>query len=248
MSASSHDALQRILCLIPVRGGSKGIPRKNLAELTDGVSLLEWTIRQALETYPRRDIFVSSDDVEMLAIASAASVNAVSRPPELAGDSSTTASVVDHLLHSVDRTGDEFDAIAILQVTSPLRTTGDIRRSMDMIASGRYDSVVGAFEERDCHPAKMYYVESGSAVPVAPVHESRRRQDLPKVFRRNGAIFVVTMDYYRRTGKLWGGRTGLVEMPRERSVDVDAPADLEAARRYLSAGRGDGSNPGAEFK
>lgn len=225
----------RCACLIPVRGGSKGIPRKNLAEIKPGVSLLEWTIQQALSVLPASDIFVSSDDEEMLSVAAAAGVIGVRRPTDLARDESTTASVMDHLLMNMDES--RFDALAVLQVTSPLRTPDDIRSGLQMIGTGSYESVVSVFEETRCHPAKMYLLESGSAIPVLPDHESSRRQDLPRAFRRNGAVFIVTRSYFRQTGRLWGGRTGLVEMPAERSIDIDAPADLEAARIALAAGK-----------
>lgn len=225
----------RTLCVVPVRGGSKGIPRKNLAEVVDGVSLLEWTLRQARESYPLEDIFVSTDDAEMAQVAEACGVQVVIRPAELAQDSSTTASVVEHLLQTVDPSGQAFDAIAILQVTSPLRTVEDILGAQELMGSRRYDSVVSGYEEKSTHPAKMYFIESGFAVSVAPDHEFSRRQDLPQVFRRNGAIFLVTRERFRRTGRLWGGKTGLVRMPRERSVDIDSPEDLEAARRYLAS-------------
>lgn len=225
----------KTVCIIPVRGGSKGIPRKNLAELVDGVSLLEWTLRQATQAYGAEDVFVSTEDLEMSRIASARHVPVVARPPELAQDDTTTASVVEHLLQQIDPAQQTYSAIAILQVTSPLRTVEDILASREMIASGRYDSVVSAYEETGSHPAKMYFWESDTAVPVAPAYECSRRQDLPKVFRRNGAIFVVTRQHFIATGRLWGGRTGIVQMPKERSVDIDAPADLEAARRFLAA-------------
>ena len=100
--------------------------------------------------------------------------------------------------------------------------------------SGDYDSVVSAYEVKDTHPAKMYLLnKGGEAVCVAPDFEFSRRQDLPQAFRRNGAIFLVTRSYFEKTGALWGGRTGLVAMPQSRSVDIDAPSDLELARNYV---------------
>lgn len=223
----------KTLCVIPVRGGSKGIPRKNLSPIVSGVSLLEWTVRQALTAYSRDEVFVSTEDEEMATIAVRSGARVVPRPLQFAQDASPTVEVVNHLLTDVGRDAG-FEAIAILQVTSPLRTVEDIARSRELIATGRFDSVVSAYEETACHPAKMYFVEGEYAVPVSPRYESSRRQDLPSVFRRNGAIFVVTMGYYERSHRLWGGRTGLVQMPRERSIDIDTLADLEAARAFLS--------------
>lgn len=228
----------RILCVIPVRGGSKGLPRKNLAEIVEGVPLLEWTVRQALASYPVNDIVVSTEDGELAEIAKACGVPTVPRPAELAQDDTTTAAVVDHLLEWLDPDATRFDAVGILQVTSPLREIGDIRRSIEMINSGAYDSVVSAYEAMTCHPAKLYFLEDTAgtplARPVAPEHEFARRQNLPQAYRRNGAIFLVTRDHYLRTGRLWGGRTGLVVMPESRSVDIDNAADLDRARRMLT--------------
>lgn len=231
----------RILCVIPVRGGSKGLPRKNAAHIVDGVTLLEWTARQALDCYLAEDIVVSTEDDELSRIAKVCGLPVVERPTKLAQNDTTTAAVVDHLLDLLDPKATRFDAVAILQVTSPLREADDIRRSIEMINSGAYDSVVSAFETKTCHPAKLYFLdetgENPVARPVSTEHEFSRRQDLPQAFRRNGAIFLVTRDHYARTGRLWGGRTGLVIMPESRSVDIDRAADLETARLILTQSR-----------
>lgn len=228
----------RILCVIPVRGGSKGLPRKNALEIVAGVSLLEWTIRQATTAYPVRDIVVSTEDAELSGIAKACGIAVCPRPAELAQDETTTAAVVDHLLAELDPNAELFEAVAILQVTSPLRQVSDVQRSIEMISSGNFDSVVSAYETMACHPAKLYFLDETQAMPVAtpvaPELQRLRRQDLPKAFRRNGAIFIVTREYHGKTGQLWGGRTGIVIMPEDRSVDIDASADLDNARQRLA--------------
>lgn len=227
----------RILCIIPVRGGSKGLPRKNAKEIREGISLLEWTIRQAHAVYPKDDVIVSTEDPELAGIAKVAGARVLDRPAELASDETTTAAVVDDILQRLDPEAVHFDAIAILQVTSPLRDTGDISRSIEMMRSGAYDSVVSAYETMKCHPAKLYFLDQTGAapvaIPVAPELQHARRQDLPAAFRRNGAIFITTRRRYAQTGQLWGGRTGLVIMPQKRSIDIDAASDLEQARQLL---------------
>lgn len=223
----------RTLCVIPVRGGSKGIPRKNVAVLFDEVTLLEWTILQAQAVYGADEVIVSTEDKQMMDIASQMGANVHQRSADLAKDSTSTASVVHQLTAETDQAGQCFDVIAILQVTSPLREADDLRSANTMMKSGLYDSVVSAYSEELTHPAKMYFKEGDIARPVLPEMEGHRRQDLPPVFRRNGAIFMATKQYFDRTGQLWGGRTGLVEMPRERSIDVDGPEDLAAARQYF---------------
>ena len=223
-----------VACIIPVRGGSKGIQRKNLALLRGSVTLLDWTIDQALRCFSREQVIVSTEDVEMAERAQMRGARIVSRPPALADDYSTTASVVTDLLARTDRNATLFSQILILQVTSPLREDSDIRKARQLIDSGKFDSVVSGFELAEHHPAKMYYIDGDQARPVSPEFESVRRQDLPPVFRRNGAIFWTTRNWFEKTGRLWGGRTGLVVMEAERSIDIDRPADLVAVRRLLS--------------
>lgn len=224
----------RTLCVIPVRGGSKGIPRKNLATLFDDMTLLEWTIRQAHAVYDTDEVIVSTEDRAMSDLASACNSQVHHRPSELAQDSSSTASVVEHLVQEQKKSGRRYDVIAILQVTSPLRDAADIRSAREIMLTGNYDSVVSAYREDLTHPAKMYFWEGAMARPVLPEMEGLRRQDLPQVFRRNGAIFMATMEHFERTGALWGGRTGLVQMPKSRSVDVDSEHDLAAAREFFA--------------
>ncbi len=221
-------------CIIPVRGGSKGIPRKNLAEF-NGMSLLEWTIEQAKEVYKNEQILVSTEDAEMAMVAKATGVTLIDRPIELAQDETTTNAVVDHLLAEIDEDGSKFNHFTILQVTSPLRNAEDIQKAENLMQTAEYESLVSAYLETESHPAKMYQMQNGKAVSVAPKMEYMRRQDLPKVYRRNGAIFSCTRSFYDRTGKLWGGGMGIVEMPKTRSVDVDTPEDLARANQFFSA-------------
>jgi CMP-N,N'-diacetyllegionaminic acid synthase len=220
----------RTLCVIPVRGGSKGLPRKNLLELAPGLTLIDHAIGQAQAVYATDEVIVSTDDGEMAEVARRRETRVVMRPDELARDDSTTASVVDHLLETLGPDGMHYDTIVILQVTSPLREVEDIARGKEMMATGGFDSVVSAYADDGPHPAKTYLVEDGLARSVLPRFETARRQDLPPVFRRNGALFMVTRDHYAETGKLWGGRIGLVEMSRERSIDIDRSQDFELAR------------------
>ncbi|WP_416898628.1 MAG: cytidylyltransferase domain-containing protein [Minwuia sp.] len=223
------------LCVIPVRGGSKGLPRKNAAELVDGMSLLEWTVRQAQASCLADTTVVSTEDDVLMQIASACGARVVPRPAHLASDESTTGSVVEDLLDRIDALSKYYTAITILQVTSPLRCVEDINGAVELFETGSYDSVVSACEYAGVHPAKLYFLTEEGAQSAAPDYEARRRQELPPVYRRNGAIFMVTRRYFEDTGRLWGGRTGLLQMPASRSLDIDTMEDLEAARRHLRA-------------
>lgn len=229
--------MKRPVCIIPVRGGSKGIPRKNLQEIVPGRSLLDWTLAQALEVFPAQDVVVSTEDDELAAIVAASDARLSRRPPHLALDESTTAEVVAHLLQQIDPDHAAYDAIMILQVTSPLRQVHDIHRALELGQTTSVVSVVSAYETMDSHPAKLYFLREGFAEPVKPELQYKRRQDLPPVYRRNGAIFLVRRDHFEETGFLWGGRTAIVDMPRARSIDIDSLADLAAARAILREAR-----------
>lgn len=210
------------------------MPRKNALEIVKGVSLLEWTIRQAHSVYPVQDVIVSTEDHELAHIAKSAGAHVLCRPVELARDDTSTSAVVDDIVQRLDPGAVLYGAVSILQVTSPLRLPEDISESVRMIGSRDFDSVISGFLTTSCHPAKLYYInesESGSvALSAAPSIQHARRQDLPKVYRRNGAIFTVTREHFDKTGQLWGGRMGLVIMPQSRSLDIDTPTHLARAR------------------
>lgn len=223
----------RSFCIIPVRGGSKGVPRKNMADF-GGLSLLAHTLKQAQQCFPAEAIFVSTEDAEMTQEAQRYGAQLIKRPAELAQDTSTTNSVVEHLLAEVDPQGKVYHHFTLLQVTSPLRLPEDIRRAEAMMQRENYDSVLSVCEHTDSFPGKMYRLAGDYAEPVAPELEYGRRQDFPKIYRRNGAIFSCSRAFFDRTGRLWGGRRGLVEMPVARSLDIDTPEDLQRAREYIA--------------
>jgi len=225
-----------VACIIPVRGGSKGIPRKNLAWIHGQTTLLEWTVDQALRCFDVSEVLVSTEDAEMTNVAVERGAQVVHRPADLAEDHTTTAHVVKDLLHRLDPAAERFSQIVILQATSPLREDADIQKARSLINSGGFDSVISGFEYTEHHPAKMYFLDGNTAHPVSPEYETVRRQDLPKVYRRNGAIFWTTRKWFDSKGELWGGRTGLVLMPKHRSIDIDSPRDLDAARWALDSG------------
>lgn len=226
----------RFLCIIPVRGGSKGLKRKNALEIKTGISLLEWTVHQAHSAYPKEDVVISTEDFELSKIAKDAGARVFERPMNLAQDSSTTSDVVYNVLDQLSDPS-AYEAIAILQVTSALRTREDILKSIEMMQSKIYDSVISAYESLSSHPAKQYFINEIEGNKIAssfvPLLQHANRQERPKVFQRNGAIFTVTKDFFLKTSHLWGGRIGIVDMPFERSIDIDTADDLKKARLLL---------------
>ena len=187
--------------------------------------------------YPIKDIVVSTEDLELTSIAQSCGVSVITRPEYLAQDETPTAAVVENLLERMGSDAEIYEAVSILQVTSPLRQPSDIRRSLEMINSGAYDSIISVYQLKAYHPSKMYFIDDSQddskAIPVSPHLQHARRQDLPNVFHRNGAIFIVKLDFFVKSGQLWGGRTGLVVMPEIRSIDIDSFSDLQRACIYL---------------
>ena len=224
--------MKNSFCIIPVRGGSKGLPRKNLLKIHENISLLEWTISQAKKVYECERIIVSTEDSELKNIAAASKIRVVDRPAILAEDNSTTLSVIDHLFEIFECEKINVDSFTILQVTSPLRDYKNIKKSLDLINSNKYDSVLSVYKE-DLHPSKNYFYIDGFLEPIMPNYEFLPRQLLPVVYRRNGAIFSVKSDYYKKTKKLWGGKIGYVLMDKERSIDIDYYEDFFKAKEFI---------------
>jgi CMP-N,N'-diacetyllegionaminic acid synthase len=225
-----------------VRGGSKGLPRKNALEIKDGVSLLEWTISQANEVFQNDDVIVSTEDLELCSIAKNVGARVLDRPIELAQDKTTTATVVKHVLQQLDPEEKIYDAICILQVTSALRRKEDILKSIKMISSEKYDSIISGFELINNHPAKQYTINEIQGLLIAesilseshPLQQQHaNRHQRAKIYQRNGAIFLVTRKHFIKTEHLWGGCIGIVQMPFERSIDIDTEDELKQARFFL---------------
>ena len=224
--------MKNSFCIIPVRGGSKGLPRKNLLKIYKNISLLEWTINQAKKVYECEKIIVSTEDFELKSIAKELNVRVVNRPADLAKDKSSTLSVIDHLFEIFESEEMILDSFTILQVTSPLRDSKHIKNSLELINSNKYDSVLSVYID-DKHPAKNYFYNNGFLEPVIPNYEFLPRQLLPVVYRRNGAIFSVTRNFYKKNKKLWGGKIGYVLMDKERSIDIDYYEDFIKAKEFI---------------
>lgn len=219
----------RVLGLIPARRGSKGIPGKNLVDL-GGRSLLSWTASVALASNLTRTI-VSTDDEEIAQEALRCGVEVpFMRPAALATDSALSIDVVLHALESLD---EGYDAVMLLQPTSPLREVGDVNGALDRLRNTQADSVISVVEVGDAHPARMKLIEDGVLIdpPFAEDYEGQPRQQLPTLYLRNGAIYLTRVQALR--SRSFKGRWSLPwVMPEMRSVNIDSPFDLAVAR-YL---------------
>jgi len=221
----------RVLGLIPARGGSKSISRKNLVDL-GGVPLIQWTIQAALGSNLER-VVVSTDDDEIAEISQSLGAEVpFKRPAELSSDQTLSIDVV---LHALDVLEEDFDAVMMLQPTSPFRTSIDIESAIKIIEDA--SSVISVVPVEGTHPARMKFVEDGVLIdpPFAETIENMPRQELRPMYIRNGAIYLTRIsDLRHRTFK--GALSRALIMPKERSINIDTGFDLALARVALSNG------------
>lgn len=221
---------QRVLAVIPARGGSRGIRRKNLADLA-GMPLIQWTINAAIQSAIIDSILVSTDDPDVAALAVEQGIAVLDRPQALAGDRATAAEVIAHAISSTGHDG----ILVYLQPTSPFRASVDIDRSLELLTSGDAEGVVSVTEVAE-NPEWMYRLSATDSVlePVIANHSAFRRQDLPRTVRLNGAVYCAAAASLLPDGNFFRLRLAGYEMPASRSIDIDEPEDLELARRHVA--------------
>jgi CMP-N,N'-diacetyllegionaminic acid synthase len=217
------------LGVIPARGGSKGIPRKNV-RLLGGRPLIAWTIEAALQSGVLDAVVVSTEDAEIAEVARSegASVPFL-RPARLAVDETPG---IDPVLHALDQLPGH-DTVVLLQPTSPLRTAADIRDCVGLAADRSATSVVSVSPAVD-HPFWTYRVDvAGRLAPFVESPPALRRQNLPPAYRLNGAIYLAQVAWLRRASGFVGPDTLAFVMPSVRSIDIDDEADWQAAEQLL---------------
>lgn len=232
----------KILGLITARGGSKGIPRKNLALLA-GRPLLAYTCEVALGCRSLDRVVLSTDDEEIAAVGRGFGVELpFFRPKEFAGDQSGVVDVVLHAAEWLERHEDwRPDVVAVLQPTSPLRTSRHIDEAVSMLQGTGADTVVSVVKvPHRFVPQKTLRLEEGrlvSALGVAGQGAPLRRQDLPTLYARNGpAVLVVRLESVLRDRGFYGGAVVPIEMGQIESIDIDDPEDLFLAEAVLAFG------------
>ncbi|MEA2018016.1 MAG: acylneuraminate cytidylyltransferase family protein [Campylobacterota bacterium] len=221
----------RALAIIPARGGSKGLPRKNIIDL-EGKPLIAWTIEASLKSKYITKTIVSSDDDEILEISKKYGAEILKRPKELATDTASSEVVVKHAIES---TNESFDYIVLLQPTSPLRDVNNINNAFEnlfkedataLISVCEIDNkILKAFKEN-----KDGFIEgvSNNKFPFM------RRQDLPKTSISNGAIYIIRVDEFIKNNSFFTDKTISYIMDNIKSTDIDTYEDLKQINDYLS--------------
>ena len=223
-----------ILCIIPARGGSKGIPRKNLIPVA-GKPLIAWSIQTALAATTINRLIVSTDDDEIATVSESYGAEIIRRPPELANDTASSESALQHALDElVAREQYEPDLVVFLQATSPYRLAADIDGAVNLLLQNNYDSLFSAFAEH--FTGRWRLDEAGCARPLNFDPASRpRRQDCPLEYLENGSIYVFKPHILEETGARMAGRIGLYPMPLERSFQIDVPEDVKHLDKLMAS-------------
>ena len=215
---------EKLTAIIPVRGGSKGIPRKNLYKLGN-FSLLERTIIQAKKSSKIDEIIVSTDDAEMYSIAEEYNVQLESLRPEiLAEDNALTIDVINHALSQKKINKGH---IILLQVTSPFRILKDFKNIFD-IYEHRTDcsSVISVNKSHSTHPDKIQIIEKGFLKSYLGKESMVPRQYLPEVYELNGAFYLTSIDFLKKNRSFFSDKVIPYEMNIINSLNLDSLNDL----------------------
>lgn len=214
---------KKVLGVIPARGGSKGLPRKNL-RLAGGKPLLAWTIEAAARSKYLDRFVLSSEDEEIIALARRLGCEVpFVRPAELAGDD---VSAVDPVIHAL-REMPGYDYVVLLQPTTPLRTAEDIDGCIAICYESKAGAVISVVNPQKSPFWMLRKAEDGFLLPLISENFVRlQRQELPEVFLPNGAVYVSEREYLLNNRSFLADRTLGYSMPRERSIDIDTEMDL----------------------
>lgn len=225
-----------VLGVIPARGGSKGVPGKNLKPLA-GKPLLAYTVEVALACSLITEVVVSTDDQEIRRVAMELGAQApFVRPSELATDAALAVPTIQHAVREMEgRRHRPYDYVAMLQPTTPLRTVADLTEALERLLSSGADAIISVVHVGNWHPMKMKRFIDGYLVDYeTPPVENPPRQVLPPVYMVNGALYATRRDVLMERGTFRGERCLGYLMPPERSVNIDSRVDFVAAAYLLA--------------
>ncbi|MEX0161099.1 MULTISPECIES: cytidylyltransferase domain-containing protein [unclassified Microbacterium] len=239
MSAEQQKAeAGRVVAIIPARGGSKGVPRKNLRRV-GGVSLIERAVRTASETDGIDLVVVSTDDDEIAAVSEAAGARVVRRPADISGDTASSESAILHALDVLEGEGEPAEVVAFLQATSPFIAQDALSSAVREVRERRADSVFAAHETYGFLWSRRGRGESSAegradaGAAVALNHDAAhrpRRQDREPHFLETGAFYVFRADGFREARHRFFGRIRIVEVPEWTAIEIDDEQQLRIAR------------------
>ncbi|WP_439544164.1 SDR family oxidoreductase [Hyphomicrobium sp.] len=233
------------LCTICARGGSKGVPGKNIRPLL-GKPLIAWSVEQALSSGLFECIAVSSDDAGILdAAKKAGAYLLIERPPELATDHSAKVPAILHAVSTAESsTNTKFDTLVDLDATSPLRSELDIIKAVELLEAGHCESVITGSPARRSPYFNLVELQPNGTVQISkPGTGVVRRQDAPPTFDMNASIYVWRRDAFIQNPSVFYPTTMLYKMPEERSHDIDTALDFKIVELMMAPQRGGSADP-----
>ncbi|HKL35120.1 MAG TPA: acylneuraminate cytidylyltransferase family protein [Salegentibacter sp.] len=225
----------RILGLIPARGGSKGIPGKNIKPLR-GKPLLQYTFEAAKNSKLLNNVILSSEDEAIIEIAKQLELEVpFKRPINLAEDSSSSLEVVQHALNYYLKQGINFDAVCLLQPTTPFRKDGFIDECILKFKDGNFDSLVSVREVPKEYNPHWVFEENQGALKIATGEKEiiSRRQDLPKAYHRDGAVYLTKTEVLLNENSLFGKNIGFIDTTNSPYANIDTQEDWKKAEEVL---------------
>lgn len=219
------------VAIIPARGGSKGLKNKNIYPVA-GKPLLAWTILQALSSKRIDRVFVSTDNLEIAAVARAYGAEVIERPQELSGDKASSESAVLHAVGVIEADyGLSINTIVFLQATSPLRNSGDIDRAVELFKRDGADSLISVTRADDL---TIWESREGKWSSLNFDHRNRgMRQDRPAQFIENGSIYIFTPETLKTFNNRIGARLSAYEMEFWQTWEIDTVEEIDLIEFYL---------------
>lgn len=206
---------------MPARGGSKGVPRKNI-RLLAGEPLIGHTLRTAMDVAEIDLLVVSTDDAEIASVSSSYDVRVVDRPASMASDNAPTEAALIHVLEVLEAEGQQFDIVLVLEPTSPFRSAGTIAGAIVACSAGTAPSILAVRETHD----NIGFIRDGCFRPVVP-DAPRRRQERQPMYVESSTIYACRVDYLRRTGTLVAENWGALVVPEVEAVDINSEGDFQ---------------------
>ena len=234
----NHTYQNKILCVLQVRGGSKGVPKKNIREV-NGKPLMNWTIESAKKSGVFESIWISSDSDEILEVGRKAEVNTIRRPEELSGDEVLS---VDSLYWAVEQIEElkqnKYDYVVELPVVCPLRNETHIKEAVEKLITTGADSVISVTQMTDKHPVRMKRITDDDLIEdfcsEYPEGDAGRRQDLEPCYIRNGGIYSMKRNTLMNEKTRHGKISRPYVMEDKYSVNIDNEMDLKLAEVMLN--------------
>jgi CMP-N-acetylneuraminic acid synthetase len=226
----------KILALIPARGGSKGVPGKNIKPLA-GKPLIAYTIEQAHKAKNITRAILSTDDNDIATVAKSYGLDVpFMRPPSLATDSAGTLDVIKHALQELQSKDEHYDAVCLLQVTSPYRPDGAIDEAIELFVKHKPDSLVSVRKVPDeYNPHWTFEIDDNDRLHIATGEKTiiPRRQELPPAYHRDGAIYITTTDCIINKNSILGDDIIAYPIDSPELINIDTMRDWEKAEKFF---------------